>query len=147
MKTKLLNRGPERTYAVVLETGEDPIECLTRFARDEKLDCARFTAIGAFANALLGFFDLQRKEYEQIAVDQQTEVLSIVGDIALGAAGGKPQLHAHAVLGKRDGSACGGHLIRASVRPTLEVMLVEAPSYLRRRTDSATGLALIDLSS
>jgi uncharacterized protein len=147
MKTKLLNRGPERTYAVVLETGEDPIECLTRFASDEKLDCARFTAIGAFANALLGFFDLQRKEYEQIVVDQQTEVLSIVGDIALGVAGGKPQLHAHAVLGKRDGSACGGHLIRASVRPTLEVMLVEAPSYLRRRTDSATGLALIDLSS
>ena len=146
MKTKLLNRGPERTYAVVLETGEDPIDCLTRFARNEKLDCARFTAIGAFASALLGFFDLQKRDYEHIAIEQQTEVLSIVGDIALGA-GGQPQLHAHAVLGRRDGSACGGHLIRASVRPTLEVMLVEAPSYLRRRTDAATGLALIDLSS
>jgi predicted DNA-binding protein with PD1-like motif len=146
MKTKLLNRGPERTYAVVLDTGEEPIECLTRFARDQKLDCARFTAIGAFANALLGFFDPAKKEYEKISIEQQTEVLSIVGDVALGA-GGLPQLHAHAVLGRRDGAACGGHLIRASVRPTLEVMLIEAPSYLRRRTDAATGLALIDLSS
>jgi predicted DNA-binding protein with PD1-like motif len=146
MKTKLLNRGPERSYAVVLATGEEPIECLTRFARDEKLDCARFTAIGAFSDAVLAFFDVHTREYQHLPIEQQTEVLSIVGDVALGP-DGKPQLHAHAVLGRRDGSTFGGHLIRAHVRPTLEVMLVEAPSYLRRRIDATTGLALIDLSS
>ena len=48
-------------------------------------------------------------------------------------------------LRKRDGSAWGGHLIEARVQPTLEVMLVESPSYLRRRTDAATGLPLIAL--
>jgi predicted DNA-binding protein with PD1-like motif len=146
MKSKLLNRGPERTYAVVLASGDEPMKCLTRFARDEKLDCARFTAIGAFSDAVLAFFDLQKRQYEELVIDQQTEVLSIVGDVALGP-DGRPQLHAHAVLGKRDGAACGGHLIRAHVRPTLEVMLVEAPSYLRRRVDAATGLPLIDLGA
>ena len=58
---------------------------------------------------------------------------------------GEPKLHAHVVLTKRDGSAWGGHLIEARVQPTLEVMLVESPSHLQRRTDAATGLALIVL--
>lgn len=56
---------------------------------------------------------------------------------------GRPQLHAHVVVGKSDGSAHGGHLLSARVRPTLEVVLVESPAYLRRETDEETGLALI----
>jgi predicted DNA-binding protein with PD1-like motif len=47
------------------------------------------------------------------------------------------------VLGRRDGSARGGHLLSAKVRPTLEVILTESPSYLRRAHDPASGLALI----
>jgi predicted DNA-binding protein with PD1-like motif len=54
-------------------------------------------------------------------------------------------VHAHAVLGRRDGSTRGGHLLEGHVRPTLEVMLVESQASLRRRSDPATGLALIDL--
>ena len=68
-------------------------------------------------------------------------MLSLVGDIALQA--GDPKVHAHIVLGRRDGSACGGHLMEARVRPTLEVVLVESPRYLRRVPDPETGLALI----
>ena len=145
MKSKLLNPAPERTYAVVLDTGDEPIGCLTRLAREERLDAARFTAIGAFSDAVLGFFDLERKDYDRIAVNEQVEVVSLVGDVALGP-DGAPKLHAHVVLARRDGSACGGHLIEAHVRPTLEVMLVESPAQLRRRSDPATGLALIDLA-
>jgi hypothetical protein len=144
MKSQLLNPAPERSYAVVLDPGEEPLDCLTRLAREERLDAARFTAIGAFSDAVLGFFDLGRKDYERIPVREQVEVLSLVGDIAL-APDGRPQLHAHVVLARRDGSACGGHLLEAHVQPTLEVMLVEAPARLRRRSDPATGLALLDL--
>jgi predicted DNA-binding protein with PD1-like motif len=39
----------------------------------------------------------------------------------------------------------GGHIIQAYVQPTLEVILIETPSHLRRTTDPKTGLALIDL--
>jgi predicted DNA-binding protein with PD1-like motif len=142
MKSKLLNRGPERTYAVVLDPGDEPIDCLTRFARQERLDAARFTAIGAFSGAVVAFFDLARKEYQHIPVTEQVEVLSLIGDIALAPDGG-PKLHAHVVLGRRDGSTRGGHLIEAQVQPTLEVMLVESPGWLQRRIDAATGLPLI----
>jgi predicted DNA-binding protein with PD1-like motif len=146
MKCKLLNREPERTYAVVLDASDEVIGCLMRFAEDEKLDAARFTAIGAFSDAVLGFFDLQKKDYERIPVREQVEVVSMVGDIVLAPDAGR-QLHAHVVLARRDGSTRGGHLIEAHVQPTLEVMLVESPSWLKRRTDAATGLALIDPSA
>ena len=144
MKHKLINEGSERTYALVFDVGDDPIERLTAFAKSERLDAARFTGIGAFSEAVLGFFDLQRKDYQKIALAEQAEVVSLVGDVAL-APDGAPQLHVHVVLAKRDGSAWGGHLMSAKVQPTLEVMLVESPSYLKRRIDAATGLALIDL--
>ncbi len=144
MKHKLLNAEPERTYAVVLDAGDEPVSCLTRLATEERLDAARFTAIGAFSNVVVGFFDLQRKDYERIVIDEQVEVISLVGDVALGP-DGAPKLHAHVVLGKRDGTAWGGHLIEAHVQPTLEVMLIESPSHLRRSIDPATGLALIRL--
>jgi uncharacterized protein len=145
MKSKLLNDAPERTYAVVLDPGDEPVACLTRFAREHKIDAARFTAIGAFSDAIVAFFDLERREYLHIPVREQVEVLSLIGDVALDADGREPKLHVHAVLGRRDGSTCGGHLIEAHVRPTLEVMLVEPPSWLRRQVDEATGLPLIKL--
>jgi uncharacterized protein len=59
---------------------------------------------------------------------------------------GKPNIHAHVVLEKRDGSTAGGHLIKARVLPTLEVILAESPKHLTRELDKASGLALITLN-
>ena len=143
MRTKLLNDNGERVFAVIFETGDDPVVGLTRFAEQQKLGASSFTAIGAFSEAVLGYFDLQKKDYERIPVKEQVEVLALVGDIAL--QNGKPKLHAHVVLGKRDGGACGGHLLEARVRPTLEVILTESPVHLRRVYDPASGLALINV--
>jgi predicted DNA-binding protein with PD1-like motif len=116
---------------------------LARFAEEHAIAAARFTAIGAFSRAMLGYFDWQRKDYERIPVHDQVEVLALVGDVALEA--GRPKIHAHVVLGRRDGSTCGGHLLEGHVRPTLEVMLEQSPAHLARTTDPASGLALIDL--
>ena len=142
MEAKLINPDGERTYAVVFDQGEDPVAGLQRFAVENDLSAASFTAIGAFANALLGYFDWERKDYEHIAIDEQVEVLALVGDIAI-QEGGRKKVHAHVVLGRRDGSACGGHLLAANVRPTLEVILSESPGYLKRVHDPETGLSLI----
>jgi len=73
------------------------------------------------------------------------EVLSLVGDVTIN--DGKPNIHAHVVLGKRDGSTSGGHLIEAIVRPTLEVILTESPAHLERRFAKEAGLPLISLDS
>lgn len=134
----------QRTYALVFDTGDEVMEGLTKFAKDEGLDAANLTAIGAFSEVKLGFYDLEKQVYEENPVGEQVEVLSLVGDIAT-KEDGEPQVHAHVVVGLRDGTAKGGHLLEARVRPTLEVVLVESPEHLRRRMDEASGLALIKL--
>jgi len=145
MKHKILTSHAERTIAVVFDPGEEVIKPLTYFAQEHNIRAARFTAIGAFSDAQLGYFDLETKEYIRIPVDEQVEVLSLIGDIAM--EDNRPRLHAHVVVGKRDGSAHGGHLLSAHVRPTLEVLLIESPSYLVRRFNPTYGLGLIDISA
>jgi predicted DNA-binding protein with PD1-like motif len=145
MKSKKLTDGPERSFALVLESGEEAMACLKRFAADERLDAAHFTAIGAFQDAVLGFYELERKAYRRNPVREQVEVVSLVGDVTGGEkAGDPPTVHAHVVVGRADGTALGGHLMEAHVRPTLEIVITETPAHLRRRKDAASGLALID---
>ncbi len=144
MRSKLLNADPPITFAVVLDTGDEVIGELGKFVREQEVEAGSLTAIGAFSRAVLGYFQWETKQYKKIPVDEQVEVLSLLGDVAVGDQG--PTLHLHAVLGKADGSVVGGHLIEAYVRPTLEVILIQPPSYLRKRKDPETGLALIDIA-
>jgi hypothetical protein len=141
MQVRQIKNGPERIYAVVFQTGDDPIGGLKSVARDEGLGGSSITAIGAFRRAMLGFFDFDRKDYHRIPVEEQCEVVSLLGNIAEAPDG--PGLHLHAVLGKRDGQAMAGHLLEAEVHPTLEVMVIESPTHLVRHKDPATGLALL----
>jgi len=134
----------QKTFALVFDAGDEVMAGLSSFAAKNDLNAASITAIGAFSDATLGYFDMERMEYKQIPVHEQVEVLSLIGDIAP-KENGEPQVHAHVVLGKSDGTTKGGHLLVAHVRPTLEVILTESPEHLRRRTDEETGLPLIDL--
>ncbi|MDQ2687035.1 MAG: DNA-binding protein [Armatimonadota bacterium] len=143
MKAKLINDGPEKTWSVIFETGDEFYSELSQWVEQEGLHAAHLTAVGAFERATLGYFDWQKKDYVKIPIHEQVEVLSLVGDIAT--LDGKPKLHAHVVVGKRDGTAHGGHVLEAHVRPTLEVILTEPPGHLRKKHDAETGLALIDL--
>jgi uncharacterized protein len=150
MKSKLIDdpaqaagTASQKTFALIFSTGDQVVAGLKAFAEEQHLAASHFTAIGAFKEVTLGYFDWEKKDYLKIPVHVQVEVLSLVGDIAIN--NGKPNIHVHAVLGKRDGTTCGGHLIEAEVRPTLEVILTESPDHLIRRFDKESGLALISL--
>ncbi len=143
MQHKLLHedRG-QRTFAVILDSGEEILQVLQAFATTLNVTAAQFTAIGALSDAVLKYFDWRQKKYLQIPVNEQVEVASLIGDVAL-APSGTPALHVHVVLGKRDGSALAGHLGEGHVRPTLEIVLTESPKHLQKVHDPETGLALI----
>src|SRR3954453_21733209 len=144
MKTKLVSDDPgARVHVVILDSAEEAFAALTRFANEEKITAASVTAIGAFEKATVGWFDFAAKSYEKIEVNEQCEVLSALGDVAVGD-DGKASLHIHVVLGLSDGSTRGGHLLKGTVHPTLEVVLTETPARLRRRKRPDLGIALID---
>jgi uncharacterized protein len=144
MRWKLIDTTGSRTYVVVLDPGDEAIALLSDFATDRQLTAAQVAAVGAFQQATVGWFDRVAKQYQPIKIDEQCEVLSLIGDVALGAGGG-PQLHLHAVLGLSDGSTRGGHLLGGEVWPTLEVIIRDAPAELRKTDRPELGLALIDL--
>lgn len=143
MKSKLLFEGKERIFALVFDPDEEVISELTQFAKTHKLDAAQITAVGGFSSATLGYYDRQQQKYTDIPVNEQVEVLSLLGDIALDEKK-EPKVHVHVVVGQQNGNTKGGHIQKAQVWPTLEVIINESPSYLQRKFNSSVGLALID---
>ena len=143
MKAKVVEDADVVTYVVVCDPGDEAVAALEQFARAERLEAAQITAVGGFERATVGWWDRAAKQYRRIPVDEQCEVLSLIGDVAEGQDG--PSLHVHVVLGLSDGTTRGGHLIEGRVFPTLEVIVTETPAELRKVMRPDLGIALIDL--
>ena len=143
MKYKVVEDADVVTYVVVCDPGDEAVDALTQFARAERLEAAQISAVGAFEHATVGWFDRAAKDYRRIPVNEQCEVLSLLGDVAEGQDG--PILHMHTVLGLSDGTTRGGHLLEGKVFPTLEVVVTETPAELRKVLRPDIGVALIDL--
>jgi hypothetical protein len=143
MKVRLLgeNHGA-KNYVIVLAKGDEVMSGLTDFARQNKVGSAGFTAIGAFSHATVAWFDDGRKAFKLNPINQQVELVSMTGDIAL--SGDQPAVHAHVAVASPDGMVKGGHLIEAYVFPTLELFLSVYPTALHKELDDTTGLKLID---
>ena len=143
MRYKLVDEEP-KTFVLVFETSDELEQGLKEFASEQKLASASFKAIGALSSVRLGWLNWDTKQYEtSVSLDEQVELLSLIGDVAM--KDGEPQVHAHTVVGRRDGTAHGGHLLQAHVRPTCEVVLTESPVHLKKEFDPAVGIMLIKL--
>jgi predicted DNA-binding protein with PD1-like motif len=130
-------------FMLVFDKDDEFMATLLEFAKQEELAGSYFTGLGAFSDVTFGFFERKQKDYLRIEINEQVEVMSLIGNIA--ATDDGPRIHAHVVVGKRDGTAHGGHLLKAHVWPTLELTLPEASTQLRRVLDDETNLPLIAL--
>jgi len=143
MRWKQIEDEP-KTLVLIFATGDEIAGGLRQFAKSQVLRGSSFKAIGALSSARLGWLNWETKKYDPACVlDEQVELLSLIGDIAL--KDGEPQVHAHAVVGRSDGTAHGGHLLEARVRPTCELMLTESPTHLQKKFDPKSGIALIQI--
>ncbi len=141
MRHKQISHTP-KTFVLIFNTGDEILTLLKQFAREQKLAGSSFKAIGGLSRAKVGWFNWETKKYDVAAeLDEQVELLSLIGDVAI--IHEEPQVHAHMVFGRRDGSAHGGHLMEAVVRPTCELVLTENPAHLQKQIDPESGVALI----
>ena len=74
--------GATARRVLVFDKGDEVVESLLAFAKQERLSAASFTAIGAFSDVTLGFFERDKRDYKRIPLDEQVEVLTLAGDIA-----------------------------------------------------------------
>jgi predicted DNA-binding protein with PD1-like motif len=132
-------------FVLVFDPRDEVIEQLTTWCNEQGITAARLSGIGGFSAATIAWYDWQAHEFREIPAAEQVELLALTGDVA--EQDGRAAIHAHVVLGTRDGTTRGGHLIAGHVRPTLDLVLDESPAHLRRRYDPDSGLALITLQT
>ena len=138
----LLNGGEAPAYLLVFHTGQEVMKGLLAFAKKYDLVAGHVTGIGALSGVVIGYFDPEKNEYLRHEENGQAELLSLNGNLALNH--NEPFFHIHIALGLRDGSARGGHLFEATVRPTVELVLTTSPRPVRREIDHETGLPMLD---
>lgn len=134
-----------REYTLILAAGDEVATALVEFARRERVVAAHFSGLGAVTFAELAFFDMETKKYRVNAFPKQAEVVSLLGDIGVDESG-KPVVHAHMMLSDEAGRAFGGHLIKATTSPNLEVFVTTFPEPLVRRPFPEFGAKFFDLN-
>ena len=91
MKSKIIEDADVVTYVVVCDQGDQAVATLQQFAQDEDLEASRITGVGGFERATVGWFDRAAKRFRHIQIDEPTEVLSLIGDIAESPDGPQPE--------------------------------------------------------
>ena len=137
----ILTDAEVRTYLLVFRAGQSVMKGLIGFAREHGVVAGQLTGIGGLSEAVLGFFDPEKKTYVRRREEGQLELLSLTGNVARHS--NTPFYHVHVALGRPDGGALGGHLFEAIARPTVELVLTTYAKGLRRQIDPEWGLPLL----
>ena len=139
---------------LVLASGEEAIGSIKIFAKSQNLSGSSVAGIGAFSTCSFGHFNPLTKAFTRNDLWEQAEVVALTGNIAGDVGedtedhdgdeeGDGPHLHIHCVVGLKDATTRGGHLIQGIVSPTMELIIEESPVHLSRGIDRASGLVLL----
>lgn len=131
------------SYLVCMEIGDEIIDCLIKFARDEGIRGAHLKGVGAIDLAEIGFFDIDRKDYIRKTIEGQREMLSLIGNIGV-TSEGEIAIHVHVVLGDNEMNCTGGHLFSGRISVTGEI-IIHPTDDIVRTPDNRTGLKLWNL--
>lgn len=127
-----------------LEVGEEIVACVTAVAERENLTFAEVSGIGAVKEFGVSVYDVAAKKYYDNYFDGPMELTSLLGTVTR--KDGAPYVHLHATAGGSDGRVYGGHLKRAVVGATCELVIRAGEMTVGRRVDEATGLNVFDFS-
>lgn len=129
-----------------LEPGEEIIACIEQVCARENLRAGYVaSAVGALRAATVGLYDLGGKQFLAHTIGKPLELISLSGNISRMKE--EVYTHFHAVVADKNAAVYGGHLSRAVVSATAEIVLRRIPLELGRRADPETGLNLITFPS
>ncbi len=143
MEELVKSKKIENRYFIRIDRGEEIVSNLTEFCKERSIKLGRISAIGAVNEATIGIFDPLKKEYHSVEFKGTYEILSIMGNITSN--NDQPYLHMHITLSDSEYNAFGGHLNKAIVSATCEVIIEEFEGKLNRFFDEKTGLNLVEL--
>jgi predicted DNA-binding protein with PD1-like motif len=132
---------PGRLYMGRLPYGQDLITSIEDFCQKFSIQMATFSAIGAVSSFTIGAYDQEQQVYVTTMETASLEIVTCVGNVSL--MDGNPVVHAHIVLGDKQGKLIGGHLFSETTVFAGEISfqaLIGKP--LERSYDDKTGLSL-----
>jgi predicted DNA-binding protein with PD1-like motif len=136
--------GDDEEVQLVLEPKAEIVATLVDFIRKNGWQSVHFEGIGACTDAVVGYYDAEKKAYVKLPFTQQMEIVSLIGDAAPSSPDNKiAGFHAHIGLGFADGTLHGGHLFEAHVSPTLELLVKGSRVPIERRHDPAFNADLL----
>ena len=129
-------------YIIRIDKGEEIVSLLTEFCNERSIKLGKISAIGAVNEVEIGLFDPIKKEYHSNTIKGTFEILSVLGNIT--SKKDQPYLHMHITLSNSEYKAFGGHLNKAVVSATCEVIIEEMSGNLARYFDENIGLNLFE---
>jgi predicted DNA-binding protein with PD1-like motif len=140
MKVKRTETG----FLAVLDVGDEIVSSLKRIAVSERIGLASIQGIGAVREAVLGYLDLDQKQYLKRQFGSESmELVSLLGNMAR--LDGEPVVHCHVVLGDREMRTFGGHLFEATTSVTVEIFMRVFEGAASRQFDPASGANLLTI--
>ena len=133
----------DRDFLVRLERGEELLESLRELMRREGIGCGAVAGLGATQKALMGFYDLEAKRYDERLFEGFFEIVGLTGSLSW--YDGEPFPHVHLVLGDREFHAWTGHCFTAEVSATVELAVRAWEPRVERVMDADIGLHLMQL--
>ena len=129
--------------AARLDIGDEIVGCVARIAEETGTEFATVSGIGALSLLAVSVYDVGKKVYFDNVFEEPTEIVSLSGTVTR--MNGKPYVHLHASAGRADGSVCGGHLKRAVIGATGEIVLRPADIAGGSVRDERTGLNVVSV--
>ena len=129
------------TYVMRLDPGEEIVEKVLWLAAVEEIKLATVTGLGAVDNVTLGIFSPDTKQYKANLFHADFEIVSLTGTITTQK--NRPYTHLHMAVGDLSARVFGGHLNRAVVSATAELVIQTIPGQVDRQPDPQIGLNLM----
>ena len=128
------------TYMVRNDLGEEILSNLQKLCEEESIRLGRVEAIGATDQAVIGVFDLEKKEYYPEQIQEFMEITGLSGNITQ--MEGNPYIHLHATLADQHHRIHGGHVIQMRVGATCEMFVTVLDGEVKRTRNEDLGINL-----
>lgn len=131
----------ENTIIARIDKGEEIIEQIKEIAIKEEIKLASIQALGAVGQFTIGVFKTDEKQYLSNEFNGDFEIVSLTGTI--NTMDNKFYCHLHMSVGNEKGEVFGGHLNRAIVSATCEMVITIISGIVDRYYDEKVGLNLL----
>ncbi|MGN0508502.1 MAG: PPC domain-containing DNA-binding protein [Ruminococcus sp.] len=125
-----------------IDRGEEILEKLKEISVKENIKLAHVSALGATNDFTVGVFNVDEKKYYANSFSGNFEIVSLTGTVTT--MNGEFYAHLHMSAGNDKGEVFGGHLNRARISATCEMVITVADATVERKFNEDVGLNLFD---